>query len=202
MFAESREILIPHDPTRGALKAVRRMLVQSSLAELKERGHYERYCSGIDGAVLESINDQVGPGWLPIELAMAHYRACDALGLSNAELDESGAISGEKLARSLLVTGVHNGPDGEVAPWLAIGAFSRMGRRIYEGGSAQYVKLGPKQLQIENMGNPLLSIHYYRIAHLGFLRRAFDSLGVHVTEARITPFRAEGGKVEVQLSWA
>jgi len=202
MHSETREILIPHDPARGPLRAVRRMLIQSSVAELKQLGVYERYRVGIAPALLEQIMDQVGPGWLPVELAMEHYYACDALELDPADIERLGAAAGENLARTLLVSGSGSTPEGEASPWSAIGAFSRMGKRIYEGGSSQYVRLGPKQLQIENIGNPLLSVRYYRVAHLAFLRRAFGTLGVKVTDAKITNFRPRGAMVEVRLTWA
>lgn len=115
--SEKREILIAHDLTRGPLRAVRRILVQSSLAELKGFGFYERYCALIDPASLAEITDQIGPGWLPIELAMAHYRACDSLELSGDQLDLLGAHAGAKLASTLLVT------SAKVSPWDAIDAF-------------------------------------------------------------------------------
>lgn len=202
MSDETREILVPHEPTRGALKAVRRVLVQSSLAKLRELGFYEPYRALVDPETLETITTQIGPGWLLLELAMAHYRACDALRLSDAQIDELGGLSGDKLAHTLLVARGNKTTDVEVSPWLAVGAFSRMGRRIHDGGSTQYVRLGPKQLLIESVGNPLFAIDYYRAAHLAFLRRAFGSLGVNVTESKLTAFRPQGAIVEVRLTWA
>jgi hypothetical protein len=86
MLSNSREILIAHERSRGELKGVRRMLVQSTLAELEQIGAYEHYCARIDPLSLGAIVDQIGPGWLPIELAMAHYRACDAAGIEDAEV--------------------------------------------------------------------------------------------------------------------
>lgn len=201
MGSDRREILIAHDPTRGELRAVRRMLVQSSIAELKLAGLYERYCAHIEPEALRQIEDQIGPGWLSLDLAMAHYQACDATGIDDAVLEQLGATAGEKLARTLTVTATPNGLESAPSPWSLVGAFFRLGRRIYEGGSIQYVKLGPKQLLIENVGNPLFSISYYRTAHLAFMRRAFITLGANVVEARITSYRPRGAMIEVSLSW-
>lgn len=198
---DQREILVPHDLTRGPLRSVRRMLIQNSVAELKELGVYDRYCACIAPAILTEVMDQVGPGWLPVELALEHYRACDALDLLDAAVERLGEIAGANVVRTMLV-GAGLTPDSPGAPWVAIAAFARMGRRIYEGGSSQYVKLGPKSLQIENIGNPLLSIPYYRTAHRAFLRSAFGTLGVRVIETRMTPFRPKGQMVDVRLTWA
>lgn len=193
------EILIAHEPSRGELRAVRRMLVQSSIAELKLAGLYERYRAQVDPSSLRQIEDQIGPGWLALELAMAHYRGCDAIGIDDDQLEQLGATADEKLARTLTVTST----SGESAPsaWSLVGAFARLGKRIYDGGSIQYVKLGPKQLYIENIGNPLFSIHYYRVAHLAFMRQSFTTLGANVVEAKITNFRPAGAMIEVSLAW-
>lgn len=177
------------------------MLVQSSLAELKLIGFYERYAACIDARSLAAIADQIGPGWLSLELAMAHYRACDDIGISDAEIEQLGGTAGEKLARTLTVPTASSGPESALSPWSLVGAFERLGKRIYDGGSIQYVKLGPKQLYIENIGNPLFSVHYYRVAHLAFMRRSFETLGANVVDARITKFRASGAMIEVSLAW-
>ncbi|HKU39291.1 MAG TPA: hypothetical protein VJR89_14115, partial [Polyangiales bacterium] len=74
-----REIVVPHDFSRGPLVAVRRMLVHSSIAELGALGVYDRYCENIDRGSLDRIKELIGPGWMPVELAIQHYTACDKL---------------------------------------------------------------------------------------------------------------------------
>jgi hypothetical protein len=199
---ETREILIPHDLSRGHLTAVRRMLIHSSIAEIREFGLYDRYCSLLDPASLAAITDLIGPGWLQANLALAHYRACDELKLRDEEVQAAGGRAGSKMQESLLV-GVprRNEPGFERGPWNLVGAFSRMGRRLYEGGSAQYVKLDPKKLEIESVGNALYAIHYYRVAHVGFMREAFSNLGAVVTEVKLSSYRSEGSEIHVRLSW-
>ena len=178
------------------------MLVQSSLAELKALRLYDRYCSLIDPLALAEITEHVGPGWMPVSLAIAHYRACDALGLDSELLDSIGAHGGEKVASTLLVTSAKGAaPSAEVYPWLAVDAFWRMGRRVCEGSSSQYVKLGPKRLSIESIGNPLQAIHYYRAAHIGFLRSAFSTLGARVSEIKVVSFDPLSATTDTRISW-
>src|SRR5688572_16264847 len=146
-----REIVVPHDPARGPVTAVRRMLVHSSIAELEQLGLVERYAGLIGSATLAQIKELIGPGWMPLELAMRHYDACDELGLPDQQIHDAGLRAGEKMGSSLQVAGAQGRAtliDG--SPWAVVGAFSRMGRRIYEGGTSQYVKLGPNLLQIEH----------------------------------------------------
>jgi hypothetical protein len=44
-------------------------------------------------------------------------------------------------------------------------------------------------------------VHYYRVAHLAFMRRSFATLGAKVMDARITRFRMNGAMIEVSLAW-
>jgi hypothetical protein len=198
---EQREIIVPHDPTRGPLVAVRRMLVHSSIAGLKGAGHYERYCSVIAAQDLEQIDALIGPGWLPLDLTLAHYHACDRLGLSDEQIYASGVRAGEAMGDALLVAKAQIRSTTEGSAWATINAFSRMGRRIYDGGSAQYVKLGANSLLIQHRGNPLFSIHYYRVAHEGFMHRTFSAVGLHITELRFSVYRSQEAEIDTRITW-
>jgi hypothetical protein len=194
------EVLVPHEPTRGVLVGVRRMLVLSSIAELQQVGLYERYCAQIDSGTLANIMEMIGPGWLPLELARAHYEACDRMQLNAAEIHELGDRAGNKMSSALL------GAQGTVlsaprSPWDLVSAYARMGRRISEGGSSQYVKVGPNKLLIEHVGNPLYAIDYYRSAHSSFMRGTFSKLGVSIGEIVYSPYRSENARIEARLSW-
>jgi hypothetical protein len=177
------------------------MIVQSSLLDIKELGHYERYRVHMLPTELAEVTDAIGPGWLPLEFALAHYRACDRMGISDEQISTMGTRSGAKMQGTLLLGLNKSSPDEIQSPWETIGAFSRMGRRVYDGGSSQYVKLGPKELQIENIGNPLFSLHYYRVAHLAFLRGAFSAFGVEIKAVKPISFHKDGDRADVRISW-
>lgn len=196
----TREIVIPHDLTRGPLRGIRRMIVHSSLADIKEFGHFERYRVHMQPSELAEVSDAIGPGWLPLEFALAHYRACDLAGLSDEQISAMGKRSGAKMHGTLLL-GLNKTAAELRSPWETIGAFSRMGKRVYDGGSSQYVRLGPNELQIENIGNPLFSFRYYRLAHTAFLREAFTAFGVEIRDVKPISFHKDGDRAEVRISW-
>jgi hypothetical protein len=196
----TREIVIPHDLTRGPLQGIRRMIVHSSLMDLKEFGYYERYRPHMHPSELAEVSDAIGPGWLPLEFVLAHYRACDLIGLTDEEITNIGKRSGAKMQATLLL-GLNKAVPELRSPWETIGALSRMGRRVYEGGSSQFVKLGSKELLIENIRNPLFSFRYYRIAHVAFLREAFSAFGVEIKDVKPISFNRDGDKAEVRITW-
>jgi hypothetical protein len=198
---EARQVIFPHEPNPSPLTAVRRMLVHSSIRELQQLGHYERYCTLISPQSLAHITELIGPGSMPVDLALEHYRACDQLGLSDDQIYAAGLRAGENIGDALLVASKQLGSGTERSAWDVIGAFYRMSRRIYEGGSVQYVKLGSNALQIENRLNPLFSIHYYRIAYGGFIRQGFSKVGINVTEFRLTSYRPAHAEIDARVRW-
>lgn len=195
------EIVVPHDATAGALTAVRRVLIQSSLATLAERGHFERYRALIEPSVLAELVDAIGPGWVPLTSAFAHYLACDALQLDAGEIDRLGSCVGTRVQQALLVLSKSMLDRPELAPWPAMESFARMRRRMLQGSSSEYVKLSHSELQIEILGNPLLGIPYYRDALACWLCAALAGLGLANVRARITRYRKAGTEVEIRLHW-
>ncbi|HET6339988.1 MAG TPA: hypothetical protein VFG30_42560 [Polyangiales bacterium] len=198
---ETPELLFPHEANLKPLTAVRRMLVHSSITELEQLGYYERYCRIISPTSLAQIKELIGPGLMAVELALDHYRACDALDLTDEQIHAAGLRAGEKIGDALLVASAQVSASAEGAVWSVIGAFYRMSRRIYEGGSAQYVKLGPKSLLIEYKANPLFSVRYYRVAYAGFMRRTFGSVGLKIKDFTLSSYRREHAEIEVRMSW-
>ena len=59
--AQRGEILVPHDPDAGEVTEVRNLLLQSSLAELKANGYYDRYVKCIAPSLLEEAPCGVRP---------------------------------------------------------------------------------------------------------------------------------------------
>lgn len=197
---DMREIIVPHDLSRGPLVAVRRMLVHSSIAELGAFGFYDRYSQIVDPNSLNRIRELIGPGWMPVELALEHYSACDRLQLSDKAILEAGTRAGDKMGSALLVAGAQPQVESkDRSPWPLLHAFARMGRRIYDGASAQYVKTASNCLRIEYLSNPLFAFHYYRVAHCGFLRHAFRALNVEVDDVTLTPYREDKASIEARI---
>jgi hypothetical protein len=195
-----REIVVSHDLSRGPLSAVRRMLVHSSIAEIGSLGLYDTYVDQIPRSALDRIKELIGPGWMPVELAIAHYTACDKLHIEDEAIFRLGLRAGDKMGSALLVAGAQ--PRIETkdrSPWPLLPAFARMGRRIYDGASAQYVRTGPNSLQVEYYGNPLFSFHYYRVAHTGFMHQGFRALSVDIKDVAFTPYRDETASVDVRI---
>jgi hypothetical protein len=79
------EILIAHTQPLRQATAVRSTLLQSSLAFLRDRGHYARYLELVDPAMRERIVASIAPEWLPIELACQAHSVVAASSCPNLQ---------------------------------------------------------------------------------------------------------------------
>lgn len=200
--AETREILVPYDPAAGPVTAVRNVIIQESLNQLRTNQHFERYAKLIAADVLEQLIDlSLAPGWIPIELALAHYEACDNLMLTSEQFAVMGYAVGERVHGTMLVSSAKKARDPGYDPWSAEGALQRMWPRLFQGGSVQVVKLGPKAKLMEERGFRLNRYHYYRQAHLAAVMSTHSSLGIHDVQTKVESYSPARDELVVRVSW-
>lgn len=195
------EILVAHDPNAGDVTEVRNLVLQSSLAELKAHGYYERYVQHIEPSTLEDLLSRVAPGWVPVDLAMAHYKACDDMNLSTEELSAMGRSVGERIQETTLVSAAKTSRDENFDPWQVEAQLHRMWQRLYRGGSIQVTKLGSKEKLIEQRGYPMNRFHYYRQALVWALGATHTAVGLRVSRIRVEKYEPDTHEVGVRLSW-
>jgi hypothetical protein len=198
---ESREVIIPHDAAAGPVTTVRNVVVQFSIAQLKEHGLYERYAQAISPRVLEELLSHLAPGWIPVELVLAHYDACEKLGLSTEELTKLGARTGDRLQETSLVSVAKKVRSPDFDLWSAVGALYRMWARLYQGGSVQIVRLAPKIKVLEQRGFPMNRYAYFRQAQLGAVSSSYTALGARVSSLQLTSYDADKGEAVMRLTW-
>jgi hypothetical protein len=199
--SERREIVIPHEREIRPVTAIRNVVIQSSLAQLQGAGYYERYVTLIDPKLLEELMASLAPGWTPIELAHAHYGACDKLGLTQEEHAKLGQRIGSRLQETALVSGAKKSRDADFDVWTEAGPLHRMWARLYQGGSCQVVKLGPKDQLVELRAFSLSRYRYYRNAQLAGIGAAYEALGVRFDALKIASYHPARDELSFRLTW-
>jgi hypothetical protein len=156
---------------------VRSTLLLSSLQSLRSRGLFERYASGVDPIHRPAILDAVAGVWLPMDVGVAHYRACDALGLSSDEQAGMGRDVNLRVQGSVLGVLARTARDAGVTPWIVIGSLGRLWLRMFDGGGGvEAHKTGPKDARVELVGLPLLGIGYFRHAFRGVFEGGLEPI--------------------------
>jgi hypothetical protein len=199
--AEAREIIVPHRLDAGPMTAVRNVIIQSSLAQLKVAGYYDRYVKLIDPLALGELEAAISPGWVSVELATAHYRACENLRLTAQEFSTMGERVGERVQETALVTTSRKAREADFDVWAATPQLNRMWPRLFQGGSVQVVKIGPKDKLLEERGMSLNCFEYYRQAHVAAVRTTYASLPIRNVVARVVSYDAKDDEMVVRVTW-
>jgi len=197
----AREVIIPHKVPLRAATHVRSTLIQSSLATLKTLGHIDRYLQHLDPAQRDNIVNAIAPAWLPIEVGEAHYRACDALELSNEQLLAMGESVGDRVQGAFMETLTRAARSLGVTPWLLLKRFDVLWGRLLQGGSIELTKVGPKDLMIDIRSARLPQFAYFRTGFCGVVKSGFKYVGVSAAYVRVTRWEAGNDRFVMRAAW-
>jgi hypothetical protein len=165
----SDEVVLALPQPIPPLRHVRSTLLLGSVASLKDAGYFDGYVAVASGYAREAITSSVAGMWIPIDVALAHYRACDSLGISAESAAQLGHGTFTRTKGLLLGTAIGLAKGAGVNPWTLVPYFQRFWNRGYDGGGAHAIKKGPKDLHIGLVDCPLLESKYYRAALRGLV---------------------------------
>ena len=165
------EIFLPFrvpEPTLGQATHVRSTLIASSIASLRQHGLFERYQPLLSPRHRDAVLSTVAGVWLPMDVARAHYEACDGLGLRTEEQVQIGMEVSAKIHETFLGTVLRMAKQAGVTPWVLLGRGHQMFARLFDGGGGlRVIKYGPKEARADVCGVPLLAVPYFRHAMRG-----------------------------------
>lgn len=166
------EVLVPfrNGATRDQVPVTTRFRstwLSSSLRALRERELLDRYLSNLAPEYHEPVLSTVVGVWLPAEIGVAHYEACDRLGLGEPEQVAIGAEVGTHAQGTVLSVAVSLAKDAGVTPWTILTRLPTVWHRIWIGGDVAVIRLGPKDCRLEVAGWPCSAVRYTRVAMRG-----------------------------------
>jgi hypothetical protein len=168
------EVMVPLPSPVTLVTSVRSTLLQASLESLRIRNLLDRYAALLPGPYHEPIMRTLAPTWLPLETAIAHYRACEELGLLDHEQIDIGGDVGRRVQRSTLSTLVRASKAAGVTPWLGLSSIDRLWFRLMQGGGVSVTKLGPKDARIVIESVPLAQFGYFKNGFRGLILAAAE----------------------------
>jgi hypothetical protein len=205
-MSESREEIILPFPTAesalGLAVEVRSTLIASSMDSLRRRGTFERYRKLLAAEHRDTLLSSVAGLWLPMNAGMAHYQACEDLGLSVEEQLGIGAEVSHKIHDTFLGVVIKMAKNAGVTPWTLLPKGNQLYGRLFNGGGGtQIVKLGPKEARATISGVTLLQIPYFRNAIRGLYQAAIT---LFCTRAYVNeiPRRSTPNSVVLRIAWA
>lgn len=201
MVASDSQLLIDHKSSAGhTVVQVRGSLIVSSLQTLRELEFFPRYLEHLPATSHDAVLLALAASWLPLDVAMAHYAACDAMRLDDAELEMIGqAVSGRIMGTFLgtLLRGSRQ-IGAQSAPLVALKHYDKLWDRLLMGGACNVRQTGPKDAIIESKGLPMFRYRYFRVAYASLIRGA-GLMFANTFYARVQ--RSSDNTMTISISW-
>lgn len=204
MIQKGREVVAPFRFPRDQVPPVTRVrstLVTASLQGLRAMRWEERYYAGLPPALHDEVRGLVAGQWVPVDLAIAHYRACDAMQLSREEIDAMGESVSRRTQDTFVGTILRTAAGAGASPWHLYSNAHRIWARMIDGADQCVYRVGPKEALVHVVGCVLFEVPYFREAVRAYYRAAARELtrSIYVTEERARPQRHS---IELSISWA
>jgi len=178
----------PEDRTRPVTH-VRSSPIVTAQGLLRGEGRFDAYTANLAAETRLAVLGVVPGAWIPVDTALAHHRAIDALKLAPSEQIALAKASGEKMESALTGTIFRMTREVGITPWLLMPHAQRIWDRICRGGDVSVEKVGPKEAIVRMYGLPLLSTSYFRVAIRYVLQSGLSHWCTrgYVTEVAWTP---------------
>ena len=202
--ASEDETFLPFPTTRDRLRdatTFRSTWLGSSLIAIREHGLYDRYLAALPQQHHEVVLQTVAGVWLPIEVALAHYHACDALELSKRDTWEISTQVTRKVHGTSLDLAIRLAKQAGVTPWSILAQLGRLWDRTWQGGGVCVYKRGPKEALIEVVKWPCAGIPYVRASMPAVVLSVIE---MFCTKAYVSevPRMCSANAIGIKLQWA
>lgn len=166
------EVIVPFPVARELVPvgtAFKSTWLSGSLGVVKAHGAFDLYLANLPRRYHDPILRSIAGTWLPAEVAVAHYQAIDALGISTPERIEWGKEITHRLQKTIFSVGFAAARDVGVTPWMILRAMPVSFAREWKGGAVAIFKVGPKDARIELAGFPCAPIPHCRTGLRGVI---------------------------------
>lgn len=201
MSAVGGQIILAYPGRVTPIRNVRSTLLLAVRSSLQDTGHYDAYCEALAPAHRTLILQTVAGVWIPIDAAIAHYQALDALALSTEVQMRLGGATFERMRATLLGTMLRYANEAGVTPWTLLPHLQRFWNRAFDGGGLQMVKVGPKEALGYCVQVEMTESRYFRNALRGLLAAV---LGLFCRKAYVQEIGGtrERGTLSMKMQWA
>ena len=200
-MGEPPQVILPLPASFEPTRQIRSTLLISSYAAVRDAGYGKAYLAALPVKHHAAILEAVAGAWVPIEVGVAHYDACSALGISHDQQMIIGRAVGEKVKGTLLGTVVRMAREVGVTPWTVIPQFQRFWNRAFDGGGLYAAKAGPKEVHIEVYKAPHADCAYWRAALCGLTMGVLDLFCQKAYMQERNPKKRAPGTAQFRIQW-
>jgi hypothetical protein len=197
---EKTEVLVAFPVRVPSLTQVRTTVLLSSQEALRTYGHYDAYVERLEEhrSILTSM---YAAPWTSVDVAEAHYRACNHLALPRARILDLGRGSTTAANNGLAATALRMSRELGASPWTLFEQAHRFWSRAWNGSAISVERVGPKDARILIAGHSLAAIPYFQLATAGFAAGVAEFVAKRAYVREI-PGKSSATTLGFDLSWA
>jgi hypothetical protein len=195
------EIFLPYRQTPIApVTEARSTFIVAGMQMLRAHDLFPRYMEALAPEWRERLLGLVAGMWIPIEVAIEHYRTADRLDIDTHTIDAIGAEVAGRTFKNALSPAFKRLNRNEVTPWDIFALSHKNNESSWRGGDRQIIREGPRQALYEWAGQPCASIPYFNKTFASFLRALINMTCTQAYQ-RILPDRSTDTHLCVRLHW-
>jgi hypothetical protein len=175
--------------------------LHSSLRSLRTHGLFERYVALLPARHRDWVLESPIGVWLPSEVAVVHYAACEKLELDTPTQIAIGAEVAQQVHNTILSIAVKLPHQAGATPWTVLGQFGRLWAHIWVGGGVGVFNLGPKEARLEVVGWPCSRFAYCKNGILG-VTEGLIQLFCSKVYVREVPKLCTSSSLGYRVAWA
>jgi hypothetical protein len=197
---DDANVVLPFPARVHPVTRARSTLMIASIATLRQKNLFPEYERALAEPHRETLLGAIAATWIPIEAALAHYAACDSLGLSTEQQVLAGKGTFEGARGTLLGTAVQVARQVGITPWNELPLLQRFWDRGFDGGGVSVVRAGPKDAHVSLVQCAVLASPYFRHGLRGLLASMMElaCAKAYVTERR----RGTPTSASFRVQWA
>ena len=167
---------------------------------MRSYGRFADYERALPRQHKEPLLHAVAATWIPLDTVVAHYAACDSLGISPEQHVKNGRSTFEGSRATILGTAVRMARGAGLTPWHMFPLWQRFWDRGFDGGGLQVTRAGPKDAHVTIVQCPLVPSPYFRngLRGLGAGLTELVCSRAYVTERR----HSDAGTLALRVQWA
>ncbi len=151
------------------VRHVRSTLLIASIDNVRGAGYFDDYAKLVPAEHRPVLFESIAGLWVPLDAALAHYRACDGLRLAESTSVNFGKATVDRVGQSMVGTVLRMAKQAGMTPWSFYPLVQRFWMRGYDGGGIAIYKLGPKDARLDLVQSALCESPFYRRALRGWL---------------------------------
>lgn len=179
---------------------VRGTLLVASREQMGALGVCGQYTAALSDTARLQLATLIAASWVPVELALEHFRAIDELGLPPEMVEKATGVVAAKLQGSVLNAVAKAVQATGASPLSIVRTVGMLWGRTFKGGAIEVRATGPKEGLVRLLGSPLLASRYHRTGVRVHVQRASDLFSSRAV-VREQSYKAASQELTLRVQW-